>query len=467
MANLLIVEDDPKICLFLSDFADGWGHRARAEHTVKNGLDAARAGNFDLVLLDLELPDGNGLQALPELLRVPSRPEVVIITGTGGIEGAKLAFKYGAWDYVQKPFTMEEVFLPVTRALEYRKEKKALRTPIPLDRAGIVGSSAAILSCLDDVARASATDASVLITGETGTGKELFARAIHENSKRAAGRLVPVDCGAIPESLAEGVLFGHEKGAFTGADMKGEGIIRQADGGTLFLDEIGDLPLNIQKSLLRALQEKRIRPVGGRQEVPVDFRLVAATNRDLSKMVVQKTFREDLLFRICAIEIRLPALRERGNDVREIAMAEMQRICLRFGAGTKGTSPEFMEILTAHRWPGNVRELVNVLEYALASAGDDPTLHAKHLPSEYRTALLSTDADPPAQTADHPVELHTVREDFPTLSEYRSKAEKEYLTMLLAQSRGNREKACRLSGMSQSQLYNLMKKYGLSLFRLV
>lgn len=465
MANLLIIEDDPKICLFLSDFADGWGHKATAANTIKGGLDLAGSGDYDLILLDLELPDGNGLQALPDLLRCPSGPEVIIITGTGGIAGAKLAFKYGAWDYVQKPFTMDEVFLPVARALEYRKEKKASKVPVALNRTGIVGSSAAILSCLEDVARASATDASVLITGETGTGKELFARAIHENSKRATGNLVPVDCGAIPEPLAEGVFFGHERGAYTGADVKREGIIRQADGGTLFLDEIGDLPMGIQKSLLRALQEKRIRPVGGKQEIPVDFRLVTATNRDLAGMVDEKSFREDLLFRVRAIEIRLPSLRERGNDIQEIAIHRIHQIGRSCGTGTKGISTEFMDVLNAHHWPGNVRELINVLEYALASAGDDPTIYPKHLPPEYRAAILANGSGIRPETQGRPCPSPVAESDFPSLSEYRARTERDYLTMLVHRSKGDREKACRLSGMSQSQLYNLMKKHDLSLFK--
>ncbi len=462
MANLLIIEDDRKICRFLADFADGWGHTSTSANTIKDGLDLAATGDYDLVLLDLELPDGNGLQALPLLLRSPSKSEVIIITGTGGIAGAKMAFKYGAWDYVQKPFTMEEVFLPVTRALQYRKERNASKMPVSLNRQGIMGSSPAILNCLEAVARASVTDASVLITGETGTGKELFARAIHENSRRAGGPVVPVDCGAIPESLAEGIFFGNEKGAFTGADIKREGIIRQADGGTLFLDEIGDLPLGIQKSLLRVLQEKRIRPVGGKQEVAVDFRLVAATHRDLAKMVSDRLFREDLLFRIRAIEVRLPPLRERGNDLQEITISETARISQRFGAGTKGISPEFIELLNAHVWPGNVRELINVLEHAMAFAGDDPTLYPKHLPPEYRALLLANAAEGPAGSPELPTRPAEIDRGFPSLSEFRAKTEKEYLKMLIDRSRGDRDKACRLSGMSQSQLYNLLKKHDIS-----
>ncbi len=463
MAKLLIIDDDPKICQFLKELSDGWGHRAASANSIKKGHDLALKSNFDLILLDLELPDGNGLEILPDLLRCDSHPEVIIITGTGDIQGAKLAFKYGAWDYVQKPFTMEEVWLPITRALEYRDEKKHVNPPVSLNRKGIIGSSNAILSCLDDVARASVSDASVLITGETGTGKELFARAIHQNSKRESAKFIAIDCGAIPESLAEGTFFGHEKGAFTGADMGREGIIRQADGGTLFLDEIGDLALNIQRSLLRALQEKRIRPLGGNKEIAVDFRLVAATNRGLQKMVDERCFREDLLFRVRAIEINLPPLRSREKDIQEITIHKIHEMCQHYGTGTKGVSPELMDLLGAHNWPGNVRELINVMEYALASAGEDPTLYPKHLPPEYRTILLNIGSGLVSQEIAPLHNMPVSEDEFPTLFDYRAEAEKNYLKKIVKRARGDRERAGRLSGISQARLYGLLKKYNLSL----
>ncbi len=519
MARLLIIEDDPKICTFLSELAEGWGHEAVSVRTIQGGLYTATRGTFDLILLDLELPDGNGLHALPELLKAASAPEVIIITGTGDIQGARLAFKYGAWDYVRKPFTMEEICLPVTRALDYRDEKCRRPAPVSLDRGGIIGSSNAVRSCLDDVARAAVMTGGVLITGETGTGKELFARAIHDNGDRRNGRFVSIDCGAIPEALAEGMLFGHEKGAFTGADRRQEGLISRADGGTLFLDEIGDLSAPVQNVLLRVLQEKRIRPLGAGRELPVDFRIVAATHRDLRKMVEQNSFREDLLFRVRALEINLPPIRERGEDLLEIVMQTILRICRKSGAGTKGVSPDFTAVLTANPWPGNVRELINAVEYALASAGPDPTLYPKHLPPEYRTALLAghvpesaggsktagvsetteifeagnggglrkkvmedpTEKSPGAGTESmagdrvkgsgasgfSPGGEYTKETDaaFPTLFEFREEQESRYLNMLVRRARGDREKAKRLSGISQARLYGLLKKYGLSLFK--
>ncbi|MBR9979821.1 MAG: sigma-54-dependent Fis family transcriptional regulator [Desulfatitalea sp.] len=462
MAKLLIVDDDAKICSFLLLFAQEWGHAAIHAGSARDGLALARAEHCDLILLDLDLPDGNGLRILPELIDAPSHPEVIIITGTGDINGAKLAFQYGAWDFVSKPFTMEEIALPVSRALAYRKEKRALSTPLNLKRDGILGSSQEIRNCLEDVARASATDASVLISGETGTGKELFARAIHENSKRAEAGFIAVDCGAIPESLAEGLFFGYEKGAFTGAAARQEGIIAQAAGGTLFLDEIGDLSANIQKALLRALQERRIRPLGAAQEVPVDFRVVAATNRDLSAMVVQKRFREDLLFRIRAFEIKLPPLRVRKDDIEVMAVSKIHQICRHYDLGMKGIAPEFIKSLQANDWPGNVRELLNVLEYALAAAGDDPTLHPKHLPPEYRasTVALKYTPAPPGGTGDS--DKRPMESAFPTLLDHRSMSEAQYLQMLIERVKGDRDMAVALAGISQSGLYSLMKKHHLT-----
>lgn len=460
MNKLLIIDDDHEVCASLSEITASMGLEATVANTPEDGLALALKENYDLVLLDLEFPHGNGLQILPDLLRAPSAPEVIIVTGTGDINGAELAFKYGAWDYVSKPIFLSEISLPITRALQYRREKTAAREPKPLDRTGITGESAAIRSCLEDVARASASDVSVLITGETGTGKELFARAIHKNSRWASGNYVTVDCGALPESLAESTIFGHEKGAFTGAANKQEGVIVQAESGTLFLDEIGNLPLRIQNALLRALQERRIRPLGAKLEIPVNFKLVAATNHDLDKMTAEKRFRKDFLYRIRAIEIKLPPLRERGEDVHSIAFSKIRQICERSGIGVKGVSPEFMEFLTTHDWPGNVRELINTLEYALAAAEQDSILFPKHLPPAMRAARIKPTPEPKKKTLEH---LPNIDSQFPTLPDFKDANERAYLRMLLERAQGDRKAACRLSGISPSRLYGLLKKHALSI----
>ncbi len=468
MITILVIDDDPGICLFFSTLLEQMGHESRSAGTIKDGLAQARNNSFDLILLDLELPDGNGLDILPELTKLPSRPEIIIITGTGDIRGAKMAFKYGAWDYVQKPFLLEEVTPPITRALQYQKEKKASKPPMPLIRANIVGDSEALKKSLEDVARAAVTDVSVLITGETGTGKELFAKAVHENSKRASQPFIAVDCGALPETLVESLLFGHEKGAFTGAEKKQDGLILQADGGTLMLDEVGDLPLSTQKSFLRTLQERCVRPIGGKSEKPVDFRLVAATNLDLEQMVLEKTFREDLLYRIRAIEIKLPPLRDRDKDIEEIVIKKTHELARRYGMDTKAISSEFFQVLAACHWPGNVRELINVLEYALVNADQDPTLFPKHLPPEYRVARLEFDPIPDAGPSRKTARASDQKIDealaLPCLRDYRTRMEKKYLKLLLKKTGGDRDQAVKISGISQSRLYGLLKKHRLSGF---
>lgn len=464
MITVLVIDDDPGICLFFSKLFDQMGHETFAAHTIKDGLAQARKNSFDLILLDLELPDGNGLEIMPQLTKLPSGPEIIIITGTGDMRGAKMAFKYGAWDYVQKPFLLEEVSPPITRALQYRNEKKASKPPKPLVRSNIVGESDAIKKNLEDVAKAAVTDVSVLITGETGTGKELFAKAIHENSKRASQPFIVVDCGALPDALVESLLFGHEKGSFTGAEKKQEGLIIQAHGGTLMLDEVGDLPLSAQKSFLRILQERCFRPIGGKSEKPVDFRLVAATNLDLDQMVLEKKFREDLLYRIRAIEIKLAPLRERGKDIEDITIKKNHELAQRYGMDTKAISSEFFKVLAAHHWPGNVRELINVLECALVNAEQDPTLFPKHLPPEYRVAKLDFDSIPKARLSRETAQTTVETSDLPCLREYRNRMEKKYLKMLLDKTNGDRDQAILISGISQSRLYGLLKKHNFSGF---
>ncbi|MBI9087596.1 MAG: sigma-54-dependent Fis family transcriptional regulator [Desulfobacterium sp.] len=461
MARILIIDDDVKIGLFLTKLFKGMDHEAIQSNSLAKGLGLAESGGFDLVLLDLEFPEGNGIDILQDLMRVPSRPEVIIITGTGGGTGAELAFKYGAWDYVQKPFLLDEVSLSITRALQYRSEKQVDVSPIPLLRKGIIGESDLLQWCLHEVAKASVTDGSVLVTGETGTGKELFSRAIHNNSKRASRPFIAVDCGALPDTLVESTLFGHNKGAFTGADRQQDGLIVQADGGTLFLDEVGDLPLNVQIALLRTLQEKKVRPLGGGREQRVDFRLVAATNRDLDSLVTEQLFREDLLYRIRGISIHLPPLRERKQDIEEIAIKKLHELSNRYAIQLKGISRDYLDVLTAHSWPGNVRELINILDATLGAAGQDPTLFPKHLPPEYRMAVLKLKPHgSPVQNAF--LGSSTENDDvFPTLNAHRERVECEYLTLLLKRADGDRKKAESLSGISQSRLYGLLKKYGL------
>jgi len=300
------------------------------------------------------------------------------------MDEAELAIKSGAWDYLEKPASFEILKLPIIRALEYRAERKSEKPQFVLKRNGIIGDSPKITSCLELMAQAAGSNVNVLITGETGTGKELFAKAVHYNSSRAKRNFVVVDCTSLPETLVESVLFGHERGALTGADRSREGLIKQADGGTLFLDEIGELPFLIQKRFLRVIQEHRFRSVGGSQEIESDFRLVAGTNRDLEGMVRERRFREDLFHRLRTLIIELPPLRELLEDIKELTVFYMSSLCERFGIESKGASPEFWDVVTAYKWPGNVRELIQALEKALLSAKDEPILFPKHLPTYIR-----------------------------------------------------------------------------------
>jgi len=472
MAKILIIDDEEMMCATLSTLVERKKHVATSAMTLKEGTELAVKGDFDVVFLDVNLPDGSGLDALPTIEASPSKPEVIIMTGFGDPNGAELAIKCGAWDYVEKGFSIKEITLSLERALQYRKEKQEAdlkRKPVRLKRQDIIGSSPALNNCLDMVAQAAESDANVFITGETGTGKELFARAVYENSLRSKENFVVVDCTSLPETLVESLLFGHEKGSFTGADRAQDGLVRQAHKGTLFLDEVGELPMSLQKSFLRVLQEHRFRPVGSNKEVESDFRLIAATNRDLDAMVETGEFRSDLLFRLRTFIIELPTLRERREDIKELARYHIDKFCNQYGLDSKGYSPELLETLVSYPWPGNVREFVNTLERSLTTARFDQTLYPKHLPSHIRVQVRRAEME--ADSAGEPIEenhhiIDKIIGDLPKLQEFRDKiyaqAEKEYLLELMELTGKNIPEACRISGVSQSRLYALLKKNAIS-----
>jgi two-component system NtrC family response regulator len=387
------------------------------------------------------------------------------LTGAGTMDGAEIAIKSGAWDYIPKPSSISVMMLPLIRALQYREEKLKKQPQADLKVEGIIGSSTQMKRCYELIAEAASTDINVIITGETGTGKELFAKAIHENSNRAEKNFVVVDCAALQETLTESTLFGYEKGAFTGAMQHRDGLIKQGDGGTLFLDEIGELPLIMQKSFLRVLQEHRFRPLGASKEIDSNFRLIAATNRDLDHMVQSGLFREDLLFRIRSLTIHLPPLREHPEDIIEIAIYHTAKICKRSGLEAKQLSPDFLDAIVSYGWPGNVRELVNALERAIAAALSNPTLFSRHLPSSIRVQLAQAmvgDQSLPENNVAAPPPHH-----FQTLKELREstyeKVEKEYLRELMEKTGGDILRACKISDLSRARLYQLIKKHGINI----
>ncbi len=501
MAEILIIDDDPGIGYMLGRVAEEQGCQSVLAPTLQEGLQQAAKGIYDLVFLDVFLPDGNGLEALPKIKDAPGAPEVIIVTGKGDRDGAELAISSGAWDYIEKTSSLQRIMLAMSRALKYRENNRSV--PVLLDRHGMVGESAPMREVLGQVALAASGRASVLLTGETGTGKELVARAIHANSAVKDGEFVVVDCAALPRELAEAILFGNIKGAFTGAVESREGLVTTADKGTLFLDEIGELPLGLQKAFLRVLQEHRYRPVGAKNELTSDFRCIAATNRNVEAMVESGDFRSDLLFRLKSIAIQLPPLRARMDDLGPLAENSVALLCKRYATPMKSLSPDFLEVLQQHDWPGNVRELAQTMERALLAAGPAPMLYPAHLPADLRVKAVQSSLSPaaghdslekapiasPAPLSEHPSELPDEpvdqpslqavvsgpelsppsppdADDFPVFKTYRksavAQAEQIYLRALLAKANGRINKACEISGLSRTRLYTLLKEHGIS-----
>ncbi len=465
MGKVLIIDDDELFCEMLSEMVNDMGHGVKFTHSLNDGIIEAVNGAYDVVFLDVRMPDGSGLRALPKIRELTDPPEVIIITGVGDPDGAELAIVNGAWDYIEKQSSIKRMTLPLVRALQYREEKKVKQPAVALKLEGIVGDSPKMQACYDVLAQAADSDANVLIFGETGTGKELFARAIHANSSRSPKTFVVVDCAALPESLVESALFGYERGAFTGADKAQVGLIKQADGGTLFLDEVGELPLIMQKAFLRVLQERRFRPLGARQEVESNFRLLAATNRDLEQAVAEGTFRKDLLFRLRSLSLTLPPLREHPEDIKELVLFHAAKLCESYNVPQKGFAPEFFECLMAYDWPGNVRELINTLDRALAEARHEPTLYPNHLPSSIRVKAVrnSVSKETPEISAAQAVAAGV---NLPKLRDYReaavAQAEREYLKELMTLAKNDLQEACRISDLSQPRLYALLKKHRIS-----
>lgn len=464
MARVLIIDDDDLFSDLLSSMVIKEGHDVVCASTLTQGMKFASSGSFDIVFLDVKLPDGNGLERLPAIRDISSTPEVIIITGAGTTDGAEQATMCGAWDYIQKPSTISNKMLSLRRALQYREEKLKRKPPAALKLNSLIGKSSPMKSCYELIAEAANSEVNVLVTGETGTGKELFARAIHENSRRSTKTFVVVDCAALQQNLAESTLFGYEKGAFTGAEQNRDGLIKHAHGGTLFLDEIGELPLSIQKNFLRVLQERSFRPLGSTKEIESDFRLIAATNRHLDNMVQTGQFRDDLLFRLRSLMIEIPPLREHPEDIEAISLYHTERICKRSKIGVKRLSSDFIDALFSYKWPGNVRELVNALERAIAASFSSPTLFRKHLPRTIRVKLAQAVIGNNIEGNNDLIDLPLA--GIPSLKDFRESTyaniEKQYLHELMLKTRGDTKKACQISGVGRTRLYNLLKKHKIS-----
>ena len=388
MARILVIDDDVLVRKSLARLFADLGHDVLLAENLAEGKARAEKG-VDVIYLDLDLPDGDGLRVIDDLAATDRHPEIIVITGMGSSYGAQQTLQSHAWDYISKPASPQAVKESLQSALHYRRQAMGEHAVAEhFDGCGIIGEDASMQRTLRDMAKAAKSEASVLLSGETGVGKELAARAIHANSSRGGAPFIVVDCSSMTETLGESMLHGHLKGSFTGAHTDRRGLVAEADGGTLFLDEVGELSLSLQRSFLRVLQERRFRPMGSLKEQPSDFRVVAATNRDLNRMVQEGAFRSDLLFRIRTVEIVVPPLRERGNDRERLAAHFIRQSCRRYGLKAKEPSEELSHVIDHYHWPGNVRELANVMEAAVISAGKDPVIYPKHLPTHVRLTFL-------------------------------------------------------------------------------
>ena len=463
MAVILVIDDEKNLRWALERGLSAEGHRVVTGATAAEGLDLATREPPDLVLLDLRLPDLDGIEVLKRLRAADPRRPVIMITAHGAVETALKAMKEGAYDYVMKPFDLDEMSVLVAKALDLRRlETEVERLRDELDRRSgygvIVGESQALRKVLALVDRLAETTANVIIYGESGTGKELIAQAIHRRGPRAGRPFVAVNCAALPETLLEDELFGHEKGAFTGATARRAGRFEQADGGTLFLDEVGEMSPALQAKLLRVIEEREFQRLGGRETVRIDIRLIAATNRDLKAAVEAGTFREDLYYRLHVVPVHLPALRERREDI-PLLVRHFIELKSADGRAPK-VAPEAMRAMVDHDWPGNVRELQNVVERALITGGGEAISLEDLAPEVLRgrgakSAAAGTAAGT-AGTAGAPAVP-----DIPDEGLSLEAVERELIRRALAKAGGNQTRAARLLGISRQTLIYRLQKYGL------
>lgn len=459
MARILVIDDEVVVRTLVSEVGLRLNHEVLSAASLEEGLRLGAAG-VDMVLLDVLLPDGNGLERIREFVALPGRPELVVITGHGDGDAAEVALRSGAWEYLTKPLRVRELSQMLTHISGYRASRCNEDSSLNMDRSYIIGSSTILQQALSQLYEAAGSDVNVLLLGETGVGKELFAKALYRNSMRAGQPFVTVDCASLSETLVESHLFGHSRGAFTGADRAREGLLLAAHKGTLFLDEIGDLPISMQGAFLRALELRRFRPIGEVEEVPSDFRLVAATNRDLASLVQKERFRSDLLYRLQGMTIRIPSLRERKEDIPDLARHAILRFCVQHEQPTKTMTEGCLESLMAYHWPGNVRELMHAMEWACVAAQSEMQIYNGHLPTDIRVAVARGRVDGGRHYEPEPLPAGDFGDDAPTLKEWKSRAELEYVQRLLQYCRGDVRKAASVAGLSRGHLYELLKKHG-------
>ena len=459
-SSVLIIDDEQAIRSGISEILSDAGYSVESCATGRDGLSQALNGNYDLILLDIKLPDIDGMEILKTIRQKQSDTYVIIMTGFATVENAVEALKIGAYDYLSKPFSRDELIIAVDKAIEHKTLKadnQTLRQQLyqQYDFSKIVGEHPRLKETFAAISKVAPTDTTVLLDGESGTGKELFAGYIHTLSKRASRQFVVVDCNTFSDNLLESELFGHVKGAFTGAIQSKAGIFETANGGTLFLDEIANLSLEIQGKLLRVMENHEYRPVGATQIKKTDIRIVSATNRDLKKMAENGEFRPDLYYRMNVFPIYLPPLRERKSDIPKLAYHFLHLACKSTGKKIDGFSDDAMEMLVNHNWPGNIRQLKNVVE-RLVIMSDQVVVNYNCMQSHFEIDRRSgTDSVPNNLT-----ELKTFKRELLT-KEY-DKVEKAFLQKALAAENGNISRASHRVSMQRSNFSTLLKKHHLS-----
>jgi two-component system response regulator GlrR len=442
--KILLVDDDQNFIDLVRMRLESKNYKVATALREEEAIEAIKEQTFDVSLVDLQLIHQNGISLMERLHSILPEMPVIIITAYGSIESVVEAMKRGAYSYITKPFNPHDLLLQIEKALENRRLTSEIRRLQGLleekyEFANIVAKSERMRQVLEVVSRIAPTDSTVYIHGESGTGKELIAKAIHVSSGRRARPFVAINCAALPENLLESELFGHEKGAFTGAIRSKKGLFTQGHEGTIFLDEIGDMPLSIQAKLLRVLQERQFYPVGSEKAVEVDIRVIVATQRDLEGQVKQGLFREDLFYRIHVVPILLPSLRERKEDIPPLVEHFLKKFSQQMKKDVKRLNPKAMQKLMLHEWPGNVRELENIIEYAVAMTQQDVITE---------DLILQT-------------KIPISQESIMPLREARDEFEKEYLIRLLEFCEGNVTKAAKLAGKHRVDFYDLLKRHGL------
>jgi len=445
--SILVVEDEDIARRNLEHILKKEGYEVVATNSGTKALELLRQRDFDLVLTDLKMEKVDGMQVLAKSREILPYTEVIMITGYATVDSAVAAMKEGAYHYIAKPYKIDEIRQIVRQALMKRrlqlenlelKESLKKAQPVPF----IVGKSRAISEVLETIQQISASDTNVLIYGESGTGKELAAKAIHHLSPRSAKRFVAFNCGSFTDELMANELFGHEKGAFTGAVQEKKGLLEAADGGTVFLDEIGDMPMSMQVKLLRVIQEKELLRVGGVDPLPVDVRFIAATHRDLQQDVQAGNFRQDLYYRLNVIALRLPPLTERVDDIPLLVNHFLAQKSRAMKKTIDAVEPEALDLLCRYSWPGNVRELENIMERAVALE-NGPLIRVADLPDYIHNLTIETYRHAPSQ--------------IPSLEDQ----EKRYIQWVLEKSEGNKTKAAKIMGIDRVSLWRKLKRYGI------